>query len=89
MEIVIFTDRDGDQLTVVPKDPEGGERAVIDPVITIIKTAGGLPYSRQSVIFDEDEAPAIIVGIVQALNLSPDQLQQIMNGVFRLILEDM
>ncbi len=74
--ITIFTDRDGDDLSITPRNTEGN--LIPDPIITVTRNTGGKAGSiSQSVILKEEEAPDIIAKMVKALNLGPVQIQQL------------
>lgn len=64
---VIFTDRDGDTLSVVAREQEYdfGGNSIPDPVISI--TRGGKYPNTQSVVFNDDEAREIIRDLASAL----------------------
>lgn len=78
--ITIFTDRDGDDLSVTPRNTEGN--LVPDPIITVTRNIGGKAGSiSQSVILKEDEAAEVIVKMVKALNLNEEHKRQIIEGL--------
>ncbi len=72
---VVFRDRDGDELSVVPRAGEGN--MVPDPLISITKSAGTKYERTQSVVFTEAEVPDLIVAMVKKLRLNETQIYEI------------
>ncbi len=72
---VVYRDRDGDELSVVPRAGEGN--MVPDPLISITKSAGTKYERTQSVVLTEAEVPDLVVAMVKKLGLTETQIHEI------------
>lgn len=71
--VVVFTDRDGDQLSVRARNIEGNLHA--DPIISIIHDPNSVLNARsQSVVLREEEVGALVVNLVEGLNLDTNKI---------------
>lgn len=77
--VVVFTDRDGDTLSVTPRNNSEGAYAS-DPIITVTRVK-----NSQSVVFVENEVPDIIADLVDGLNLDEPTLYCVIGKIQDLI----
>lgn len=83
--VLIFKDRDGDELTIAPRNITGNR--VPDPIITITKHVHTTSENSCSVVLLEEDVPGIIFEMVLALNLTPLQIRELILSLGSILAE--